>query len=425
MISLDEIKRLKLKRNFLDLLQSRFKADPAKFVAEINSSLNSLLFTNLRTAAKYLKYCEQVFKHLPEPYQANLLAMQGRLFHWSGEPRQALKKYSQSCKSFVRHGNKEGEMRANVGLMDVHMYLGNYAQALKIGRISLKYFKRHNLRILAANTMINIGNVYHRLDKNYLALRYYNNAGEIYEKKDQVRFAMAEFNKANIYANLYQLDKASELYKKAAKIYTKLDLNINRCKAEYSLAYIDFLSDKYVSALQAFENLHDEFIKLGDIKAAAVTQLDLAELHLHLNQIGTACLIGKDLIKQFDQLGMHYEKGKAQYFVSDASIRLGDYTEASKYLSDARKSFSKEQNLLWSGMVSEAYARLSLKQNRPIRAMKQVKQALNLLTRSGDERRKLDAQITLLEIHMLGKRPHAAVKKAQSFLRRRLASYQK
>ena len=61
-------------------------------------------------------------------------------------------------------------------------------------------------------------------------------------------------------------------------------------KAEYSLAYLYFLDDKYTQALKTFDKVLDKFINAGDNKSVAVTRLDLVEINIHLNQFGSAVM---------------------------------------------------------------------------------------------------------------------------------------
>ncbi len=410
---------------FSAFLKRDFKNDPESFVDSISASLNTFLATDLKKAEKYLKKAEQIAKFLPDSVKPRFLAMEARLAHWSGRPKSALKKYQRSCRLFRKYGNKMAEMRTGIGLMDVHMYLGNYKQALKVGKASLNFFSKTNESILAANTMINLGNVYHRLDKNPLALRYYDRAREIYFGRDKQRLAMAEYNRANIYANLFKLDKAKELYRTASRIYRDLGMEINYWKSEYSLTYLEFLTDNYAVALKQFEKIYDEFIRLGDIKSASVTQLDLVELHSHLNQFGAASMLADELVTQFSKLGMNYEKGKAQYFAAEASTKVGDYSKAAKLLTDAKRTFSKEKNLLWLGVVSNARAKLYLKRNKFAKAEAEVKKALGHFVKSGDKRRTLDARITQIDSRFTNMPTSGLLRNTQKILNGPLASYQR
>ena len=425
MITIEQLTNLNSQKKFLAFLDSHYKGNPASFVDSVSASLNIFLATDLKKAEKYLKKSLQTLTFLSEDIKPRFLAMEGRLAHWSGRPESALKKYRESCRLFRKYGNKMAEMRTGIGLMDVHMYLGNYEQAIKVGKASLNFFTKNEEPILAANTMINLGNVYHRLDKNPLALEYYDKAREIYYGRDKQRLAMAEYNRANIHANLFKLDKAKELYKTAARIYRELGMEINYWKSEYSLTYLEFLTDNYAVALKQFEKIYDEFIRLGDIKSASVTQLDLAELHLHLNQFGAASMLADELVAQFSKLGMNYEKGKAQYFVAEASIKIGDYSKAAILLTDARRTFFKEKNSLWLGMVSNARSRLFLKKRQFTSAQTEIKKALGHFVKSGDERRTLDAKITQLESQFSHRPSSRLVRIVQALLHGPLASYQR
>ena len=49
-------------------------------------------------------------------------------------------------------------------------------------------------------------------------------------------------------------------------------------QAYYSIAYLNYLADRYTEALTTFERVYESFSDLGDVKSAAITQLDMMEV---------------------------------------------------------------------------------------------------------------------------------------------------
>lgn len=393
MILLSQLKNLRTKAALDSLVDLRFGGDPTRFVDALNAGLNHLLRTDLQKAGRFVEQATGCFAFLPRRFERQLLAMQGRYNHWSGNYESALRHYQQALDICRRCRENEAMARLGRGLMDVHMYLGNYQEALEIGQRSLRFFRRKRRHIDAAQVMTNIGNVYHRMDNNRMALRYYDRAKEAFRKSGGTALAIVQYNRANIYANMNQLKKARSLYETSAGLYRQAGMEIAEAQARYSLAYLYFLEDKYTRAIEVFEKVYDRFSSLGDAKSAAVTKLDLVEINIHLNQYGSAIMLGEEIIGQFKALGMTYERAKAHYFVAWARMQLGDLKPASAELQKARVLFSREKNILWLGMVSIARSKLHAGTRQFSRAAEASREALAHFTKSGDERRKIDAEI--------------------------------
>ncbi|MEW5994194.1 MAG: tetratricopeptide repeat protein, partial [Candidatus Zixiibacteriota bacterium] len=351
MITLSDLSNLRSGPALRRFIDQQFRGDEEAFVKGLSQELNSLLRTDLNRASAFLSKARPCFKHLPQRFQANLLAMWARLHHWKGEYEPALESYSQALELFRRRRDSESVARLGRGLMDVHMYLGNYREAIRIGQNSLRLFRRRGDSGETARVLTNIGNVYHRLDNNRLALRYYDKAKEILKKEGGAALAVVQYNRANIFANLNRLNTARALYESSADLYRRARMHIAEAQAHYSLAYLAFLEDKYTEALRLFEQVSERFAELGYAKASAVTTLDLVELNIHLNQFGTAIMLGEDAGRRFEALGMRYERAKTHYFVCLAQLHLGDYGHASKSFRLAHTLFAQENNLLWQGMV--------------------------------------------------------------------------
>ncbi len=333
--------------------------------------------------------------------------------------------YLNALARFRRARDSEAVARVGRGLMDVYMYLGDYRKALEIGKKSLAYYRRKGREDDAAKVMTNIGNVYHRMDNNRMALRYYEKAKKIFRKVGGTALAIVEYNQANIYANLNRLQKARSLYEASAGLYRSAGLEIAETQARYSLAYLYFLEDNYTQAIRIFETVYETFSKLGDRKSAAVTKLDLVEINLHLNQYGSAIMLGEEIVNEFRRLGMRYEQAKARYFIAWARIQLGDLTPAADELKKAHRLFQQERNLLWLGMVSIARARLLTARKKYARATEASREAIRYFTKSGDERRKIDAEITAVETLVAWKKYEPAMKQACALLRRKPTGAQK
>jgi len=424
MISFKDIRKLKSREALEAFVEDRCGGDFESFSTELNRVINRLLQSDLKQAARFISAAEVCYGWLPRRYQPRLLGIKARYAHYIGESEKALRIYRQAVGKM--EGTRDFEMAARTrqGLMDVYMYLGRYDKALQTGRRALAYFRRRGNEPVAARVMTNIGNVYHRLDRNRLALRYYDRARSIFKPQGGIPLAIVDFNRANIYTNLGKPDKAETLYKRAAEVYRENGMSIAAAKAEYSLAYLYFLDDRYTAALKTFDRVHETFLKLGDQKAAAVTRLDLVEVNIHLNQYGSAVMLADQVIRDFGQSGLRYEQAKAAYFAAEALRRLGDFDEVARFLKISKRLFQQEGNDLGLGLVYLTRSRLDLERGRYKKASENAAQARNYFARSGDERRSLDARIALAEIRFKSGNFSGAMRSARKLLDQSLTGYQ-
>jgi len=425
MISLAEIEGLKTRGEVLQFIDDRFAGDPAKFIGDINSAVNKLLQSDLDQARRLIEHLIPCFRHLPEYHRLRLTAIEARYAHATGQTKAALAGYRKAVTGLQTVRNFEGAARARQGLMDVYMYLGRYRMALETGQKALNYFRRKGNDFNAARVMTNIGNIYHRLDKNRLALKYYDRAGEIFKKTSGIPLAILDFNRANIHTNLNHLDQAENLYRSAADLFREHKMDLALARTEYSLAYLYFLADKYTLAITTFEQVMDTFEKAGDARAQATTRLDLAEINIHLNQFGSAVMLGEMTAASCKKLHLRYEQGKAAFFVAESYRQLGDYTQASISLRQAERLFEAEDNRLWLGMVCLSRGRLKSAAHRYKEAMATAAEAQRLFRESGDERRSLDAEIAKMEIELKAGNIPEAMSRGRRLNKRKLTSYQR
>ena len=424
MIKYSDISPLTSKIRLDAFIVKSYKNDADSFVRAYSQTVSQLLHSDLKAAGKFVDKAEVIFKYLPEEYRTRLLTIQARYDHWRGESKSALKKYRQAIEQMTSLRQFELANVTRMGLMDVEMYLGQYDNALATGRKALDYFRRKNNQNFAARVLTNLGNVYHRLDNNRMALRQYDRAREIFKVKGGIPLAIVDYNRANIFSNLGDLEQAEKLYRATADIYKQAGIGINAVKAEYSLAYLYFLSDKYTLAMSGFENTYEDFMRLGDGKSAAAAYLDMAEMYISLHQYGASIALCEKVIELYRTYKLRYEEGKAQYFAARSYRKLGEIGTARKYLRTAQTLFVKENNQLWQGMVDYLKANLDLDSGRYKSATESAHKARRLFAAGGDERRNIEAELTLLEISIKSGQNHSILKKAAKIRQRVLLSGQ-
>nr|MBN2276462.1 CHAT domain-containing protein [candidate division Zixibacteria bacterium] len=424
MIDLSHIQDLNSRSAVEAFISDRYDDNVLDFLHDLDRGINRLIRTDLKKSARYLEAVKRIFRYLPPNLKPRLFAIQGRFHHWTGQYGSALRYYRMALREFRRRRNTEAVARLGKGLMDVYMYLGRYREALNIGRDSLNFFRRNRFQTDAGQILNNIGNVYHRMDNNHQALSHYNRALEIFGEEDSVSRAIVQYNRANVYTNLNQLRKAEELYRSAAELYRRSGMEIAETQAEYSLAYLYFLEDRYTEAATVFEAVYNKFNALGDVKSATNARLDMVEIDIQLNQYGSAIMAADEIIPEFGRLGMRYEQAKACFFAAEARIKLGDYVLASRRLRTAESLFVREDNNHWLGMIHITKSRLMIARRRFADTLRETDRAIERFVRSGNERRRIDAEIIKIEAMMQKGDIRGALKLAGTFTDEKLVSYQ-
>lgn len=420
MIDIKIIKQIKNKNDLKEILRAEFHDDSALFIAEVSKSLNKLYRISISDAEKYLRAVIDCSAYIPKENHDKILTMQARLALWKADYNSSITFYNKALLKAVTKRDFHTAAMIRKGMIEVYMYLSKYEHGLKIGKKALEYFRRKNLLHHAAQVMTNIGNIYHRMDKNRLALDYYDKAKKIFSQTGGVACAIVDFNRANIFANMNELTKAKKLYLEAGSYYKKTQMELAYQQTEYSIAYILFLESKYTDALRLFEKVYDSFEELGDKTASAVTQLDLAELNLQLNQYGSTIMLSELIIPIFKKYKMPYEAGKAYYFTAVAKLELGDITQAKKLLQASHKIFAQEKNNLWMGMIQFAYNSVYLSQKKYTKALEASVSAKKYYKKSKDIRREHDADISYIQALFLSKDKRDAFAKLKRFQKKNL-----
>ncbi len=406
------------------LVDIEFDGDADAFILALSRTANRLLQTDLSEAGRFVGEAARVIRLLDPRYQPRALALEARYRHHTGDSTAALRLYRKAATLLWQHRDFPGLARLRLGLMDVYMYTGQYAQARTVGKKALAQFRRHGDRTNEAKALTNLGNVYHRLDRNRTALAYYNKARQIFAREGGVPLAITELNRANIMSNLNRLAEARRLYQRSAQLFDEQQVALSAAKVRYSIAYLHFLADEFTEAITLLEQLHDRLARLGDHKTAAVAHLDLAEINLHINQPGSSAILAEQLVPQFEEMGMRYERGKAAFFAGVAHGRLGNRRRAINWLTRAHQIFEQEHNKLWQGMVAFQRAQEARAGRRIADCLKHLQTARRLFRTADDRRRMIDVDLLRLDALLAGEQLSEASRLAQRLRRQKLVSYQ-
>jgi len=413
---------------FQAFLDRHYDGSTEQFYVALNAESDRLIRTDLKQALRLSEWTAGLESLLPDKYRAQLYRIWGRHAHLSGKYPEALKLYGHAIDLFTVVGDRNSRARVQKALLDVLAYLGKYDRAAEVGRQSLRYYRRINATTDYAQVLTNLGNLYHRLDENVKALRYYNRAYDIFKKLDiPYALALVQFNRGNIYSNLNELDKSERLYRQAGEIYRSLSMDLAAAQADYSLAYIAFLKGSYSESLSAFAAVGEEFRRLGDQRCLALTELDRAEVYLHLNLYSQAIDDALTVADEFGRLKMSYEQGKAYYFAASGYFAFGDFTLGGKLARRALKIFANQNNRVWQVLCRFLLAKIDFRDGRARRALDTFRSIADFYRRHGDSRQFNDVRLTWLEVLVSSKQLRAAERLANGIgkARRQLTGYQR
>jgi CHAT domain-containing protein len=422
---LTDNKALASKESFDRFLEKYFGRQADTFIAALNSRFNELLRSDIKQADKFLKRSKRAFNYLPLQYHGRLLALEARYCQYTGNNRDAAKRYEAALKYNSKFREFEANARLRKGLMNVYMYLGRYKDAIKAGRLALRYFLGRKNSKEAGQIYNNIGNIYFRMDNNRAALRYYNQARDVYKRTGGIPLAIIEFNLANTFSVSNDLIPARRLYSRAGNIYSETNNQIAARQADYSLAIIDFWENRYSAALVTFEKVLDQLQKLGDPRTAVIVQLDLIELYIELNLISNAVYQAEEVIKNAEKMEMKYETAKAHYMIARAALKSDDYEKAERSLKMAEKYFVSENNILWLGLVNFERSRLNLARHFFKRAERFAIKSVKLFSGLKEHYRVVQSRIILVEVKLKSGQPVSAFRLASRLLKSKLPGSQK
>lgn len=391
--------RQRSSRSIRLFIEQRFGGDAAKFLASLSDAMNQVMRTDLKGAGILARRVEELIPFFHGIDRALVLRIGARHRHLSGDAKGALERYRLAHRSYLRAGEAVAAARVARAMVDVLMYLGRYDQAERIGRDAARVFRRRKMEFEWAQTICNLGNVYHRKDDNARALRAYDSAHAVIRTTEQTpALALVQLNRGNILSNLNRLDEATACYEEARRLYEESGMKLAAAQAEYSLAYLTFLRGQLADSLTRFEKVRISFETLGDQRGRAQTRLDILEVQLQLNLYTVIEADAPVVALLFRQLGMRYEQAKCWYFLAKARAGLEDTPGALTAIREARHLLNGEGNAVWKGSTDLLEARLLAFAGKPEAARAGAVSALTSFRHAGDVRRGALASLFLADL---------------------------
>jgi|DewCreStandDraft_1066081.scaffolds.fasta_scaffold01307_15 tetratricopeptide (TPR) repeat protein len=361
----DVLARLRAGEEIEDLLPPE-RSVPLSLIRQLKEEVARLIRMEISAATRVAEATRVLAAACEDP-TASALAFHACALarHFSGQYQEALDCYERAEAIYRQLGREVEAARIARAKVDVLMYRGDYERALAVAAWAREVFRRHGESLLLAQLETNVGNIYHRLDRYREALRFYEYAREIFlQQGDELGLALTHFNSANQYTSLGEFERALASYQEARRIYEKLSFSNMVNEVDYSLAWLAFQRGRFHESLTQFAEVKVRARESGDAVLAALCDLDMAEIYLHLNAYEDAGESARSAAEVFAQLKMNYERAKAQMYLGLASAHRRDLSAAAHFLEEARRGFHAEGNFVWCALSNLYLSEVLIAQNQ-------------------------------------------------------------
>jgi len=246
-------------------------------------------------------------------------------------------------------------------LAKANYYLAEYEEANNNYRSAIALFEKTNDRRRIANTLQNIGLLYHELDDLEKASEYYNKALEINkELKNDTNIAGLYQNMGIIYYRNNNFKKAIDFYEKSIHMYQQLADTQNIATTFSNIGLINLQQEHYKEAFNNFKKSYELFEQSG---------YRLGKMWAEHN-MGTAKLWQKE----YNHAEKYYKESLAQAYalnnpegimsnldaLTDLMAQQGKYEEAFFYHLDFTNLRDSIHVLESKGKISELEALYNL-----------------------------------------------------------------
>ena len=265
--------------------------------------------------------------------------------------------------------------------VDALTHMGRYGDALRVARAARQVLAGTD-RVQLAQLETNIGNIYYMLDRYKKALEHYDLAHEaLRDGGDPKMLALIDLNRANVFTELDQPDKALALLAGAARAFDRSRQFVLAAQARYHIAYLEFLRGRYNTGLKSYCETRDRLAELGSVHLVAWCDLEIAEILLALNAFDDAFQNASSAHARFKELDMPYESAKAQMVSALAATGMGQFEQARSDLTEARAVFASSRNAIFSATANCYLAELAIRRSDPTEASMLAERSLRTFTR--------------------------------------------
>lgn len=317
----------------------------------------------------------------------------------NGKIENAVKFLDLASEKLKTIGKKELSAQPQVGKLIALALLGNYEEAIKTGKESLKIFEKFGDDLTAGKVEKNLGNIIVRQDGISKAEKFYISAIKRFEKINNLpELAMCEVNLADNYADLHDFQNAEKFYASALKHTSKAKMFFVEAEIQASLGNLAMLRGKYSDALKFLETARQNFEELNVPHRSVIAEFEIANIYFELNLSDEAFEIYQKVVEKLKKFKFRGEEAKARANLGRVALAKNDFSTARKELKKSEKLYELEKNLSGSADVKLTRANLEFSLENYQDALEIIRKTEKLLTRSENLPLKLQAKFRHGEI---------------------------
>lgn len=321
--------------------------------------------------AVYLAEAAVLVAHRTRRKEAMALASRAKAnaLYAFGDNRAAMEHHRRACRLYESLGNWKEAARTLSTSIQPLILLGEYDQAFQAADRAREIFTRLNEQWRLARLQINVGNIYHRLDRFEEAIAHYEQAYEgLLQHEDAEAFGVVLSNMAVCLISLNDFQRALATYQRARSFCLQHKMPLLVAQADYNIAYLYYLRGEYSRAIDALFAARRSCEATGDAYHFALCHLDLSDIYLELNLTGEAREVAREGYLRFQKLGMKYEAAKTLANEATACGQQGKTAEALERFAKAREMFVSEKNPVWPWLIDLYQAVLLFHEGRYVEA---------------------------------------------------------
>lgn len=341
-------------------LRSRRSVDWQTF-ASLKLDVDGLVHSDLNAASRLVERIDQL-ADLTGDARSRAFAKAGRArwLHLLGRHGEANPLYEDAVKVLVSFKLRLEAAIIQKQQVDALTHLGKYSEALRAARSARTILSRSD-RVQLAQLETNVGNIYYMLDRYRKALAHYDRARDALSPGKHWKMrALIDLNRANVFTELDQPDRALALLSSAARAFDRGRQHLLAAQARYHIAYLEFLRGHYNAGLKGYYQTRDRLTGLGSEHLVAWCDLEIAEILHSLNAFDEALQHATKAHDRFTELIMPYEAAKSQMISALAAMGLGQFDVAQSRLVEARGVFVANKNTTFASTADSYLAELAL-----------------------------------------------------------------
>jgi tetratricopeptide (TPR) repeat protein len=260
----------------------------------------------------------------------------------------AVRCYNRAADLFAAAGKPLAAARTSIGLMFTLMKMGQFDQVQTLAESAREVFVAHEDVLSQAKVDMNLGNMQYRQGEYQQALANFRQATLAFRSLgNDLYAAMNQVNEANTLTMLDDFLEAERLHELVRPVFEAADLRTVAASEDHDIAFLKSARGDYSESFRTFERARDIFTSLSDEVNLALTDLEESDLYLDLNLPQEALRLAERAEMAFSKMGMDFElaRGRANHAV--ALARMGQITNATTMLKEARNLFVTQDNKAW------------------------------------------------------------------------------